>query len=311
MQIAKKVIITCAPTGSVHTPSMSPYLPITPEEITKHAVGAAKAGASIIHLHARNADGSPSPDPAMFERFLGPISNSTDAVINITTGGSAAMSVEERLEAPLRFSPELCSLNMGSMNFDFSAAADRVTDWKYGWEKDFILGARDRITYNTPAVIERLIRDLGEGHGTRFEFECYDISHLYMLAHFIEMGLAKPPFFIQCIFGVLGGMGVHASHLSHMVLTADRLFGDDYQLSVIGAGRHQINLAAMSFAMGGNARVGLEDSLYISRGELARSNADQVAKVRRIAEELSLEIATPEETRAILKLKGAGQTKIS
>jgi uncharacterized protein (DUF849 family) len=308
MKANPKVIITCAVTGSVHTPSMSPHLPVTADEIVEQSVAAAEAGAAIIHLHARDPrDGRPSADPELFGAFLGRIKQQTDAVINITTGGANGMSTADRIAAAKRFSPEVASLNMGTMNFDYAGAGDRVKAWRYDWEAEHVASSGDRIAFNTPAVIEQIIRELGEERGVRFEFECYDVGHLYMLAHMAERGLVKPPFFVQCIFGVLGGIGPHAANLTHMVSIADRLFGEDYHLSVLGAGRHQMNIAAVSLALGGNARVGLEDSLYIGRGQLARSNAEQVAKLRRIAEELSLEIATPDEARAMLALKGAGQ----
>jgi uncharacterized protein (DUF849 family) len=305
MKIARKVIVTCAITGSVHTPSMSAHLPVTPDEIVEQSVAAAEAGASIIHLHARNpADGRPTPSPDVFAQFLPRIRQQTDAVINITTGGSNGMTAEERLAAPKRFSPEVASLNMGTMNFDYAAAAERVDTWRHGWEEDYVRSSGDRIAFNPPAFIGQVIQELGVEHGTRFEFECYDVGHLYMLANFADRGLVKPPFFIQCIFGILGGIGAHVSELTHMVATADRLFGDNWLLSVIGAGRHQMNIAAVSLAMGGCARVGLEDSLYLGKGRLAHSNAEQVAKLRRIAEELSLEIASPADAREMLGLKG-------
>jgi uncharacterized protein (DUF849 family) len=306
MKKASKVIVTCAVTGSVHTPSMSPYLPVTPDEIVEQAVAAAEAGAAILHLHARDPkDGRPTGDPEVFGQFLARIKQQTDAVINITTGGSNGMSVEERIAAGKRFSPEVTSLNMGTMNFDYAGAGDRVTEWKHAWEVEHVATSGDRIAFNTPSVIEQIIRELGDGHGVRFEFECYDVGHLYMLAHMADRGLVKPPFFIQGVFGVLGGIGPHPSNLTHMVSIADQLFGEDYYLSVLGAGKHQMSICAVSLALGGNVRVGLEDSLYLGKGQLARSNAEQVAKVRRIAEELSFEIATPDEAREILKLKGA------
>ncbi|MBQ1542224.1 3-keto-5-aminohexanoate cleavage protein [Caulobacter sp. CCUG 60055] len=305
MKRSQKVIITCAVTGSVHTPSMSPHLPVTADEIVEQSVAAAQAGASIIHLHARDPkDGRPSADPELFAAFLPRIKQQTDAVINITTGGSNGMSAEDRLAAAKRFSPEVASLNMGTMNFDYTAAGARVGTWKHDWEESYVASSGERIAVNTPAFIEKVVKDLGDGHGTRFEFECYDVGHLYMLAHLADRGLIKPPFFIQGIFGILGGVGAHPANLTHMAQIADQLFGDDYYLSVIGAGKHQMSIAAVSLALGGNARVGLEDSLYIGKGELARSNADQVAKLRRIAEELSLEVATPDEAREMLQLKG-------
>lgn len=306
MKRSQKVVITCAVTGSIHTPSMSPHLPVTADEIVEQSVAAAQAGASIIHLHARDPkDGRPSADPELFAPFLARIKQQTDAVINITTGGSNGMTGEERLAAAKRFSPEVASLNMGTMNFDYAAAGARVSTWQHDWEEAYVASSGERIAVNTPGFIEKVMKDLGEGHGTRFEFECYDIGHLYMLAHLAGRGLVKPPFFIQGIFGILGGIGAHPANLLHMVSIADQLFGEDYYLSVIGAGRHQMSIGAVSLALGGNVRVGLEDSLYIGKGELARSNADQVAKIRRIAEELSLQVATPEEARQMLGLKGA------
>lgn len=310
MRKGGKVIITCAVTGSVHTPSMSPHLPITPDEIVVASVEAAEAGAAIIHLHARDPiDGRPTPSADVFGAFLGRIKQQTDAVVNISTGGSNGMTADQRLEAAKRFSPEVASLNMGTMNFDYTAAAARVGAWRNPWEADYVASSGERIAVNTPGFIETVIHELGEGEGTRFEFECYDVGHLYMLAHFADRGLIKPPFFVQAILGILGGIGPDVANLTHMVQIADRLFGDDYYLSVIGAGRHQMNIAAVSLAMGGNVRVGLEDSLYIGKGQLAPSNAAQVAKVRRIAEELSFEIATPEEARAMLGLKGGSSVR--
>jgi uncharacterized protein (DUF849 family) len=304
----RKVIITCAVTGSVHTPTMTPYLPITPDEIAKESIAAAEAGASVIHLHARDPkDGKPTPDPAMFMQFLPRIKQNCDAVINITTGGSLGMSMDDRLAAPLRAKPELCSLNMGSMNFGIFHAGDKITDWKYDWEKPYIEKTRDNIVSNTFNQIERVIRELGHGCGTRFECECYDVGHLYTLAHFLDRKLLEPPLFVQTIFGVLGGIGPHPEDLAHMRRTADRLFGSDYQWSILAAGRHQMGLATMGLTMGANVRVGLEDSVYLGKGQLAKSNAEQVAKIRRILEELSLEVATPAEARAMLKLKGGDQ----
>lgn len=303
-----KVIITCAVTGAVHTPSMSPALPITPEEITASAVEAHAAGASILHLHARDPrDGRPTPDPEVFMKFLPQIRDKTDAIINITTGGSVQMTLEQRLAAPMRAKPELCSLNMGSMNFVFSQMAAAHNTWKHSWEKDFVLASDDTIFKNTYRDIEMILRDLGEAHGTRFEFECYDVGHLYTLAHFVELGLAKTPLFIQMIFGIKGGIGADAAHLTHMKETADRLFGEDYQFSVFAAGRNQMPFATMSAAMGGNVRVGLEDSLYIGRGELASSNAQQVSKIREVLESLGYEIANANDVRTMLQLKGGAQ----
>jgi uncharacterized protein (DUF849 family) len=304
----RKVIITCAVTGSVHTPTMTPYLPITPDDIARESIAASEAGAAIIHLHARNAkDGSPTPDPNVFMQFLPRIKQNCDSVINITTGGSLGMSMEDRLAAPLRAKPELCSLNMGSMNFGIYHVTDKISDWKYEWEKPYVERTRENVVSNSFAQIERFIRDLGQGCGTRFECECYDVGHLYTLAHFLDRKLLEPPLFVQTIFGVLGGIGPHPDDLMHMRRTADRLFGKDYQWSILAAGRHQINLATIGAAMGGNVRVGLEDSIYLGPGRLAKSNAEQVQKIRTILEALSLEIATPEEARTMLKLKGGDQ----
>ncbi len=300
-----KVIITCAITGGIHTPTMSPHLPITPDEIAREAIAAAEAGASIIHLHARDpVDGRPTPDPAVFMQFLPRIKQQTDAVLNITTGGGLNMKLEERLAAPLMAKPEMCSLNMGSMNFGLFPLADRYPAFKHAWERPYLAGTDDFIFRNTFKDIANILRDLGEAHGTRFEFECCDIGHLYSLAHFLERGLVKPPLFVQTIFGILGGIGPDIDNVLHMKRTADRLFGDAFRWSVLAAGRNQMPVATMAAILGGNVRVGLEDSLYIGRGKLATSNAEQVAKIRRIVEELGLEIATPAEARAILDLKG-------
>lgn len=306
-----KVIITCAVTGSIHTPSMSPYLPVTAEQITDHAVGAAEAGAAILHLHARDPlTGRPSADPAHFSGFLPRIKQATDAVLNLSTGGSATMSLDERLAAPRAAEPEMCSLNMGSMNFALYPAASRITDWRHDWEKPFLENSDDLVFKNTPRDIARILTELGQERGARFEFECYDLSHLYMLRHFADRGLVKAPFFIQFVFGVLGGMGPDPENLSHMKLIADKLFGQDYMFSVLAAGRHQIPLTTMAATMGGHVRVGLEDSLMIARGQLARTNAEQVAKIRRIVEELGREVASPVEAREMLGLKGGERTAI-
>lgn len=304
-----KVIISCAVTGSVHTPTMSPHLPLTPDEIAQQAIEAAQAGAAILHLHARDpADGRPTADPKVFDRFVPRIKAATDAVINITTGGSTRMTLEERLAYPLQASPEMCSLNMGSMNFSIHPAARRIQQWRHDWEKPYVEGMEDLIFRNTFRDIRHLLKVLGEERGTRFEFECYDLGHLYNLAHFVDEGLVKGPLFIQAIFGILGGMGPDPENLVVMRTTADRLFGrDNYRFSVLGAGRHQMPLLTMAAVMGGNVRVGLEDSLYLGKGQLAKSNAEQVRKIRRILEELSLEVATPAEARAMLGLKGADQ----
>ena len=305
MAASGKVIITCAVTGSIHTPTMSPHLPVTPDEIAEASVAAAEAGAAVLHLHARDPeDGRPTPDPDVFMRFLPRIKQATDAVVNITTGGGAGMTLDERLAAPLRTKPELCSLNMGSMNFGLYPMCDRYKEFKYNWEAPFLEASRDFIFKNTFTDIERILNELGEDCGTRFEFECYDVGHLYTLAHFLDRGLAKPPLFVQTIFGILGGIGADPDNLMFMKRTADRLFGDAYLWSILAAGRHQMGLCTMGAIMGGNVRVGLEDSLYIGKGQLAESNAAQVAKIRGILEALSLEIATPSETREMLDLKG-------
>ena len=307
---SKKVIISCAITGSIHTPTMSPHLPITPDEIATDAVAAAEAGASILHLHARNPeDGSPTPDPDMFMQFLPRIKQSCDAVVNITTGGGHGMSLEERLAAAFRASPEVTSLNMGSMNFGLFPILDKMKEFQYPWEPQFLENSRDFIFRNTFKDIEYILKELGEGHGVRFEFECYDVGHLYTLAHFADRGLVKPPFFVQTIFGILGGIGADEENLMHMRRIANKLFGEDYEWSVLAAGRHQMNFCTMAAMLGGSVRVGLEDSLFISKGKLAESNADQVAKIRRILEDLSLEIATPAEAREMLALKGGDMVK--
>ena len=301
-----KVIISCAVTGSVHTPAMSPYLPLTPDEIADQALEAAEAGAAILHLHARDPkDGRPTADPKVFDQFVPRIKAATDAVINITTGGSTRMTLEERLAYPLQAQPEMCSLNMGSMNFTIHPAARKITKWVHDWEKPHIEGMEDTIFRNTFLDIKNILKVLGEDCGTRFEFECYDVGHLYTLAHFVDEGLIKGPLFIQSIYGILGGMGADPENLVVMRTTADRLFGrDNYRFSILGAGRHQMSLLTMGAVMGGNVRVGLEDSLYLGKGQLAKSCAEQVRKIRRILEELSLDIATPSEARAMLGLKG-------
>ncbi len=300
-----KVIISCAITGAIHTPSMSDALPITPEEIAQSSIEAAEAGAAIIHLHARDPQtGEPTPDPGVFMRFLPTIKQSTDAVLNITTGGGLKMTLEERLAAPMLAKPEMCSLNMGSMNFNISRAGDKITEWKHDWEKPYLAGTDNHIFRNTFRDIEGIVGKLGRGHGTRFEFECYDVGHLYNLAYMLERKVVEPPLFVQTIFGILGGIGSEHRNLMFMKETADRLFGDAYVWSVLAAGRHQMAFTTMAGIMGGNVRVGLEDSLYIGKGRMATSNAQQVAKIKHILEELSLEIATPTEARAILHLKG-------
>jgi uncharacterized protein (DUF849 family) len=305
-----KVIVSCAVTGSIHVPTLSEYLPITPEEIADGAIGAAEAGAAIVHLHARDpVNGRPTPDPEIFAQFLPKIRHGCDAVINITTGGGQGMTLEERSAAARVFKPELCSMNMGSMNFGLFPVLDRVAEFKHSWERDHLEASRDFIFRNTFKDIERLVTELG-ANGTKFEFECYDVGHLYNLAHFVDRKLVQPPLFVQTIFGILGGIGPEAENLMHMKATADRLFGEDYYWSVLGAGRHQTSLVTMSAILGGSVRVGLEDSIYLAKGELAKSNADQVAKIRRILTELSLEIASPHEARHMLGLKGPAETAI-
>jgi uncharacterized protein (DUF849 family) len=307
---SSKVIITCAVTGAIHTPTLSAGLPFTPADIAAQAIAAAKAGAAILHLHARNpADGSPTGDPDVFAQFLPQIHEATDAVINLTTGGSPDMTVEQRLAAALRFKPEMCSLNMGSMNFAFHGMTGKIAEWRFPWEKKYIEDSEAFIFRNTFRDIARIYRLMAD-FGTRYEHECYDIGHLYNLAHFLDKGLAKPPLWIQSVFGILGGIGADADNVTFMRRTADRLFGNDYVWSVLAAGRHQMPLITQAAMMGGNVRVGLEDSLYIGRGRLASNNAEQVSKIRRILEELGLEIATAEDAREILALKGRGNVKI-
>lgn len=301
---ARKVIITCAVTGSIHTPTMSPYLPITPEQIAADSVAAAKAGAAMIHLHARDPQtGKPSQDPQLFAKFLPQIKAQSDAIINITTGGGLGMTLDQRLAPALWAKPEVASMNMGSINFNISGAADKISKFQFDWEKPYLEMTKDFILSNTFTQIERGLKQMSD-NGTRFEFECYDIGHLYNLAHFADRKLAKPPFFVQGIFGILGGMGPDPENLMHVKATADRLFGNDYFLSVLAAGRHQMAFTTLSALLGGNVRVGLEDSLYAGKGKLATSNAEQVVKIRRILEELSLEVATPDEARQMLQTKG-------
>jgi uncharacterized protein (DUF849 family) len=300
-----KVIITCAVTGSIHTPTMSPHLPLTPDEIAEQAIGAAEAGAAILHLHARDPkDGRPTPDPAVFMQFLPRIKQACDAVVNITTGGGHNMTVDDRLAAPLKASPEMCSLNMGSMNFGLYPMLSRYKEFKHDWEPKYLEMTRDFIFKNTFKDIERILKDLGEGHGTRFEFECYDVGHLYTLAHFLDRKLVKPPLFVQTIFGILGGIGADPENVVHMRTIADKLFGEQYYWSILAAGRSQLPLITMGAIMGGNVRVGLEDSLWIGKGRLAKNNAEQVKRIRAILENMSLEIATPKEAREMLALKG-------
>lgn len=305
MAKSRKVMITCAVTGAIHTPSMSPYLPITADEIIEAAVGAAEAGAALVHVHARDpVTGRPDQSPEAFEPFLKVIKQRSDCVINITTGGAPTMLVEERLRPCAHFKPEVASLNMGSMNFGLYPMLNRFKEFKHDWELPYLEGSKDRIFRNTFQDIENILTTCAE-NGTRFEIECYDIGHLYTLAHFVDRGLVKPPFFVQSVFGLLGGIGPHPEDVAHMKRTADRLFGEDYQWSVLGAGRNQLPIAAMAVAMGGNLRVGLEDSLWIGPGQLAKSNAEQVRAARQIVEGLGLEIATPADAREALQLKGA------
>lgn len=303
-----KIIISCAITGSIHTPSMSPHLPITGLEIAASAIGAAKAGAAILHLHARDpANGRPSSDPAHWAGFLPAIRSGCNGVVNMTTGGSAVMSLEQRLAAPLRFQPEMCSLNMGTMNFALYPMAARIKEWKHDWERPFLEGSDDLVFKNTPRDIAYVLAEMGAKRGARFEFECYDIGHLTMLRHFVDRGLVQAPIFIQFVFGVLGGMAPDPDTLVLLKRTADRLFGDSYQFSVLAAGRMQIPMATIAAAMGGHVRVGLEDNLYLAKGVLAKSNAEQVAQIRGIVEALGREIATPDQAREMLGLKGSAQ----
>jgi uncharacterized protein (DUF849 family) len=301
---ARKVIITCAVTGAIHTPSMSPHLPVTPEEIADAAVEAAEAGAAIVHLHARDpVTGQPDQRPEAFAPFLQVVKQRSNCVINITTGGAPTMLVQERVGPAAHFKPEVASLNMGSMNFGLYPMLERFKDFQHPWERPYLEGSRDRIFRNTFADIEFILTTCAE-NGTRFEIECYDIGHLYTLAHFVDRGVIRPPLFVQSVFGILGGIGPHPEDVAHMKRTADRLFGDAYRWSVLGAGRHQLSIAAMAASMGGNVRVGLEDSLWIGPGQLATSNAEQVKRARQIIEGLGLEIASPDEARETLQLKG-------
>ncbi len=300
------VIITCAVTGSIHTPTMSPHLPVTPAEIAAQSVAAAEAGAAILHLHARDPEtGRPSADPEVFMQFLPAIKAQCDAVLNITTGGSSLMTLEERLAAPNLAQPEMASLNMGSMNFGLFPLKARYSDWKHDWEPQLLEATREVVFRNTFADIEQIFHQLGDGYGTRFEFECYDVGHLQTLAFYLREGLIQKPLFVQFVLGVLGGIDASPENLMHMKATADRLLGADYRFSVLCAGRLQIPLATIGAILGGNVRVGLEDSLLIGRGKLAASNAEQVRKIRRILEELGYRIATPSDARSILRLKGA------
>ena len=302
-----KVIITCAVTGSIHTPTMSDHLPITPDQIAAEAIAAAEAGAAMLHLHARNPEtGQPDQSPELFAQFLPRIKQSSDAIVNVTTGGGLGMTLDQRLAAAKWAQPEVASMNMGSINFNISGAGGKIAEWKFDWEKPYLEMTKDFILSNTFAQIERGMTELS-AQGTRFEFECYDIGHLYNLAHFVDRKIIEPPFFIQGVFGILGGIGAHPENLVHMKSIADRLFGEDYLFSALAAGRHQMPLVTLSALLGGSVRVGMEDSLYLGRGQMATSNAQQVAKIRGIVEELGFEIATPAEARAMMRTKGADQ----
>jgi uncharacterized protein (DUF849 family) len=303
----RKVIVTCAVTGSIHTPSMSPHLPVTPREIADAAVGAAEAGAAIVHLHARDpVDGRPTLDPALFRQFAPEIRRRSNVVLNFTTGGAATMTIDERLRPALELEPEVASLNMGSMNFGLYPMLERFRTFRHPWERDYLATSDERIFRNTFRDIEKILTSCAKNR-TRFEIECYDIGHLYTARHFLDRGIVKPPLFIQSVFGILGGIGPHPDDVMHMRRTADRLFGDQYRWSVLGAGRHQMPIAAQAAAMGGNVRVGLEDSLWLGPGKLAASNAAQVRNVVKIIEGLGLEVATPDEAREMLELKGGDQ----
>ena len=309
--MSKKVIVSCAVTGAIHTPTMSDYLPITPIQIADAAIGAANAGASIIHIHARNSEtGQPDQSPEAFSKFLPKISDSIDAILNITTGGSPFMKVEERILPTLKFKPELASLNMGSMNFGLFPLLKKYKSFKHNWEKSHLENSRDLVFKNTFKDIEFVLKSCSN-NGTKFEYECYDTAHLYNLAHFVDRNLVSPPFFIQTVFGLLGGIGTHSDDVAHMKRTADRLFGHDYEWSVLGAGANQLRVAALSLASGGNVRVGLEDSIWIGKGIHAKENSQQVDKIKKVIKELGLEVATPDETRKILSLKGKSNTNFS
>jgi len=310
--MADKVIITCAITGAIHTPTMSPYLPWTPDEIARHAIEAAEAGAAILHFHARVPEtGFPTGDPDMYMRYLPQVKAATNAVINLTTGGSVFMSLEDRLAAAKRVKPEMASFNMGSINFSIHRLARRYKEWKFDWEPEYLAKTEGNIFRNTFVDMKHVIKELAVDCGTRFEFECFDMGHLYNLAYLLDEKLVEPPLFIQTVFGILGGLGTDVELLGYVRATADRLFGrQNYQWSILGAGRHQMRLITLGALLGSNVRVGLEDSLYIAKGELAKSSADQVRKIRRILSELSLEIATPDEARKMLALKGADKVAL-
>jgi uncharacterized protein (DUF849 family) len=309
--MSRSVIVTCAVTGSIHTPSQSPYLPLTPAQIVEESLAAAAAGASVLHLHARDPlDGRPTADPDVFMQFLPQIHAGCDAIINITTGGGPGMSLEERLQAPERISPEMTSLNLGTMNFGGFMALERIPQLQHAWEEEYREIARRHVFRNTFEDIATVMRRLGEGHGVRFEFEAYDVGHLFNLAFMLDKHVYEPPFFLQFVLGIPGGIGAELDQLLHMLRTAQRLFGNDTEWSVLAAGRHQMAMCTHNALLGGNVRVGLEDSLYLGRGELARSNADQVARIRRILAELSLDLATPAEVRERLKLKGLRHVRL-
>ncbi|HKE70139.1 MAG TPA: 3-keto-5-aminohexanoate cleavage protein [Nocardioidaceae bacterium] len=304
--MSKTVIITCAPTGGIHTPTMSPHLPITPDDIAQASIEAAEAGAAIIHLHARNPEtGQPDPRPELFQQFMPQIASACDAVINVSTGGGLGMTREERLRAAVTTSPEMASLNVGSLNFGIFPMLEKYSQWKHDWEPEFLEMTRDFVFKNTFADLEYIVKELGREHGTRFEFECYDLGHLYNLAWLIDQGWLEPPYFVQMVFGILGGVGADLDNLQHMHTIAEKLFGDSYEWSVLAAGRHQMSFATQAAMLGGNLRVGMEDSLYIGPGELTPSNASQVKKIRGIVESLGHRIATPAEARQRLALKGA------
>ncbi len=308
MRTAEKVIITTAVTGSVNIPSQSPYLPLSADQVADAALESIAAGSAVVHLHARLPDGRPTFEPDVFEQIVDRVTAHSDAVVNITTGGSSAMTMEQRIAGAVRVRPELASMNMGSMNFVYAGIADKVTDWKHDWERPYVLDTYAHPFVNTFASIEHTMRTLG-AHGTRFEYECYDIGHLYSLAYFLDKGLVRPPLLIQGVFGVLGGIGADPENLEHMVRIADRLFGDDYSFSAFAAGRDQMRFGTLSALLGGHVRVGLEDSLWIGRGRLAESNAQQVAKIRTIVEDMDKQIATPADARALLALRGAATAK--
>ena len=310
MRKAEKVIISTAVTGSVNVPSQSPYIPLDADQVVQAALESVEAGSAIIHLHARHPDGRPAFEPEVFEQIIPRILEKTNAVINITTGGASSMTMDERLAAAKRFSPELASLNMGSMNFVYSGIADKVTEWKHDWEKQYVLNTYSNPFVNSFDKIEYTLRELGEKGGTRFEFECYDIGHLYSLAYFIDKGLVKPPFLIQGVFGILGGIGADHENLTHMVTIADKLFGDEYYFSAFAAGRDQMQFGTHSAWLGGHVRVGLEDSLWIGKGKLATSNAQQVEKIRAVVEDLGKTIATPDDARRMLALKGVDKVTL-